>query len=94
MKIQNFKQFSEAIYATNWKEEYEKIYCPIFDLNVNDEFEMKIDSKPKYLDEDVSTIRAYYSGRHNDIIYFTYDIDGIVYKIPKEELERKFIRKI
>jgi NAD-dependent DNA ligase len=94
MKIQNFKQFSEAIYATNWKEEYEKKYCPMFNLRINDEFEMETGARQKYLDDNISTIRAYYSGYLDDIIYFTYDIDGIVYKIPKEELERKFIRKI
>ena len=95
MKLQKFKEFNEAIYSTNWKEKYEKKYCPMFDLRVNDEFEMETGAKAKYLDDDVPTINVFYSGTLDDIIYFTYEQYGsVAYKINKSELETKFIRKI
>jgi len=85
MKLKRFKQFYEAIYASKWQEEYDETYCTTFDLDVNDKFEIK-DGK--------NINQVYYVGKTYDDIFFTYDINGIVYKIPKDELEIKFIKKL
>ena len=93
MKIQNFKQFNEAIYAAAWKENYEKKKCSLFDLRVNDEFEMETGAKAKYLEDDVPTIKVFYSGKNDENIYFTYEQYGsVVYKISKSDLLQKIVK--
>ena len=87
-----FKQFNEAIYASNWKEEYNEVSCKTFDLEIGDSFKMYTGAKIHYMDDNKSTVDAIYVGKTQELLYFTYDKDGIVYKISKVELKNKIIK--
>jgi len=91
--LKNFKAFEQAIYSANWKEEYDEEFCELFGLEPGDEFEFSGGS-PKYIQEEKPTSTAYYRGVKSDYVYFSYEPDGLVYKITKEELEEKFISKL
>ena len=85
--IQDFKQFNEqSIYSANWKEAFDEVKCNTLDLEPGDEFKMT-DGKSSYKN-------AFYRGNQDDLFYFSYEPDGIVYKIPKHEMKTKFVEKI
>lgn len=89
--MKNYKHFNEqAIYSADYNEEYAEIDCNILKLNVGDEFEI-ITGQPNYIGEMPSTKTAFYRGKKFDLRYFSYTPDGLVYKIPLEELEEKIV---
>jgi len=84
--LKDFETFNEAIYSANWKEEFNEKKCKDFDLSVTDKFKMT-SGKSKYK-------TAFYRGKKDDLIYFSYSVDGPVYKIPKNEMKEKFVEKL
>ena len=85
-KLKDYKQFNEAIYSADWKEDYNEEKCKTLDLNVNDKFKMT-SGKSSYK-------TAFYRGKKDDLFFFSYKKDGTVYKIPKDEIKEKFVEKI
>ena len=88
--LMNFTQYNEAIYSIDWKEEFDEVKCETFNLEPGDKFEIKIGT-PKYIEEKTPTKKVYYKGKRNELIYFSYTKNGIIYKIPIEELEEKIV---
>jgi hypothetical protein len=91
--IKDYVQFNEqAINSLNWKETFDEVECSEFDLSPGDEFVMKT-GKAKYSYDETPTRTVFYRGcKDNDLIYFSYELDGTVYRIPMDELETKIVR--
>ena len=90
--IKKFKQFEQAIYSANWKEEFDEEDCPTLELSIGDEFEMIMGTgKHKYIGELDSTKKAFYRGKKDDLRYFSYTLDGSIYKLPISELKERLV---
>jgi len=88
--IKNFEQFNESINSMDWKEEYNEVKCNTLNLKPGDSFEMVV-GETKYIDDKQATKKAFYRGKKDYMIYFSYKKTGTVYKIEKSELKDKII---
>lgn len=78
-------KINETIYSSNWNEDFNEVDCKTFNLKPDDEFEMYT---TKFKIE-----KAFYRGNKDDLFYFSYEPDGIVYNMTKNEMKEKFIEK-